>query len=112
MDRKIENSIVDLYNLIALRKEEDYENSYTNYLFKQGLDKILKKIGEESTEVIISAKGNNNYEVIKEVCDLIYHLLVLLNSKNISLIEIQDELMKRKSKMGNLKAERKEIEVL
>lgn len=70
----------DLYEEIKLRKTQPREGSYTNYLFDKGLDKILKKVGEEATEVVIAAK-NDNQELIAEVSDLAYHLLVLLAEK-------------------------------
>ncbi len=77
------------------RKNNPKENSYTSYLFKEGEDKILKKIGEESTEVIIGAKNNDNQEVIYEISDLAYHLMVMMVDRGISLEEIRRELSKR-----------------
>lgn len=74
----------DLYEEIKLRKTQPREGSYTNYLFDKGLDKILKKVGEEATEVVIAAK-NDNQELIAEVSDLAYHLLVLLAEKKYSI---------------------------
>ena len=84
-----------LYQRIKNRKLDPQEGSYTNYLFDQGIDKILKKVGEESSEVIIGAKNNNQEEVIYETADLIYHILVLLNEMGISIQSIKDELYKR-----------------
>lgn len=84
-----------LYNLIARRKNNPVEGSYTNYLFTEGIDKICKKIGEESAEVIIGAKNASRDEMIYEIADLIYHLLVLLNLYEISLQEIFTELEQR-----------------
>ena len=84
---KLENSIRD-------RKENPVEGSYTNYLFREGLDKILKKVGEEATETIIAAKTKRD-DVIYEVSDLVYHLSVLLAELNISWDEIKTELEKR-----------------
>lgn len=83
-----------LYNIIMTRKENPQEGSYTSYLFKEGLDKILKKIGEESSEVIIGAK-NTREELIYEAGDLIYHFLVLLANEGITLGDIYQELEKR-----------------
>lgn len=108
MDKVLE----DLYRVILNRKESSEDGSYTKYLFTKGIDKILKKVGEESTEVIIAAKGNNKEEQVGEICDLTYHLLVLMAELNIHLSEIKDELSKRSEKISNLKEERKNIEVL
>lgn len=107
----MEEVIKNLYNTILDRKENKIENSYTNYLFAKGLDKILKKVGEESTEVIIAAKGENKEDRVNEICDLTYHLLVLMVELNIDIKDIKNELIKREEKIGNLKAERKNIEV-
>ena len=87
-------SIFDLYRLIEGRKTEKKEGSYTTYLFEKGLDKILKKVGEESTEVIIGAK-NSKQECVFEIADLAYHLLVLMVEMGISPDEILDELASR-----------------
>lgn len=84
-----------LFELIKSRKEERVEGSYTNYLFEEGIDKILKKVGEEATEVVIAAKNTDESELIYETSDLIYHLFVLLNEKNVSLEKIIKELEKR-----------------
>lgn len=84
-----------LYNLIKERKNTPKEGSYTNYLFDKGLDKILKKVGEESAEVIIGAKNENKEEVVYEISDLVYHLLVLMVYLNISIEEIKEELKGR-----------------
>lgn len=100
----------NLYNTVKSRKTERIENSYTNYLFDKGKEKILKKIGEESSEVIIAAMQSDKREIINELCDLIYHLQVLMVNENIELTEIEDELQKRSIKTGNLKSERKPVE--
>jgi len=84
-----------LAELIQHRKENPVEGSYTNYLLAQGTDKVCKKIGEEAAEVIIGAKNEDKDEIIYEVGDLIYHLLVLLNINKISLEEILTELESR-----------------
>lgn len=89
-----ENTLACLYQVILDRKMHPAEKSYTNYLFTKGTDKILKKIGEESSEVIIGAK-NNRDELIYESCDLIYHLLVLFANEDITLGDIYGELTKR-----------------
>jgi len=83
-----------LYDLIKGRKIEKREGSYTTYLFEKGLDKILKKVGEECTEVIIGSK-NSREEAIYEISDLAYHVLVLMVEMGISLEDIKDELAKR-----------------
>ncbi len=87
-------SIDKLYGLITERKRELPEGSYTTYLFKKGLDKILKKIGEEATEVIIGAK-NSREECIYELADLMYHSLVLMAETDITPSDIRSELAKR-----------------
>lgn len=84
-----------LYSLIEDRKTQPQEGSYTSYLFEKGLDKILKKVGEECTEVIIGAKGGSKEETVFEIADLTYHLLVLMSETGISLSEVIDELSKR-----------------
>ena len=81
--------------LIRGRKTEKKEGSYTTYLFEKGLDKILKKVGEESTEVIIAAKDRDREETIYEIADLAYHVMVLMVEAGISLEEIRDELARR-----------------
>ena len=88
-------SIYKLYELIRGRKINMTEGSYTTYLFNSGIDKILKKIGEESSEVIIGAKNDSKEEIIYELADLFYHSLVLMVEKNITLNDIKDELSKR-----------------
>lgn len=84
-----------LYDLLLGRKNQPQEGSYTSYLFEKGLDKILKKVGEESTEVIIAAKAEDRAETVYEVADLCYHVLVLLVHAGISLDEITTELSRR-----------------
>jgi phosphoribosyl-ATP pyrophosphohydrolase/phosphoribosyl-AMP cyclohydrolase len=86
-----------LYALIQKRDRERPKGSYTTYLFDQGLDKILKKLGEESAETIIAAKNDDNKGLIAEVSDLIYHLLVLLVERGVSLDEIRLELAQRRA---------------
>ena len=84
-----------LMKLIQGRKTEKKEGSYTTYLFEKGLDKILKKVGEESTEVIIAAKAEDKKETIYEIADLAYHVLVLMAQSGITLEEIRNELASR-----------------
>ena len=88
-------SFAELYNLVKNRKENPIEGSYTNYLFDKGVDKILKKVGEEATEVIIGAKNNDKQEVVYEVSDLAYHLIVLMIEQGITLEEVKLELANR-----------------
>lgn len=90
-----EFSLEGLMKLIEGRKTEKKEGSYTTYLFEKGLDKILKKVGEESTEVIIAAKAEDKKETIYEIADLAYHVMVLMVEAGISLEEIHDELASR-----------------
>ena len=84
-----------LMNLIQGRKTEKKEGSYTTYLFEKGLDKILKKVGEESTEVIIAAKDKDTKETIYEIADLAYHVMVMMAEMEIPLTDVTKELAKR-----------------
>jgi phosphoribosyl-ATP pyrophosphohydrolase/phosphoribosyl-AMP cyclohydrolase len=88
-------SMYGLLELIRGRKTEKTEGSYTTYLFEKGIDKILKKVGEESTEVIIAGKAGDKRETIYEIADLIYHLLVLMVEMDISIDDIIRELASR-----------------
>ena len=88
-------SYEQLFSLIRGRKTEKKEGSYTTYLFEKGLDKILKKVGEESTEVIIAAKAEDKKETIYEIADLTYHVMVLMIEAGISLEDIYRELASR-----------------
>ncbi len=88
----------NLYALIESRRRERPEGSYTTYLFDQGLDKILKKVGEESAETIIAAKNDDRNALVKESSDLLYHLVVLLVERGLSLEEVRDELVSRGKK--------------
>ena len=99
----------ELYEIIKSRKNTGQDGSYTKYLFEKGTDKILKKVGEECTEVIIASKGNDKQEIVNEICDLAYHILVLMADQNIDIKEIENELIKRRNKINNFKGERKEI---
>ena len=90
-----EFSLQGLMKLIEGRKTEKKEGSYTTYLFEKGIDKILKKVGEESTEVIIAAKADDKRETVYEIADLTYHVMVLMIEMGISLEDIFDELASR-----------------
>ncbi len=93
----------DLFRLIESRKAEMPENSYTTYLFEKGLDKILKKVGEEAAETIIAAKNADENEFIGEVADLVFHSLVLLVEKGVSLEKVSEKLGERHSKIQDSK---------
>ena len=90
-----EFSLEGLYDLLKGRKETLPEGSYTTYLFQKGIDKILKKVGEECTEVIIAAKADDKAETIYEIADLAYHVMVLMNEMGISMEEVHRELASR-----------------
>ncbi|MDD6096777.1 MAG: bifunctional phosphoribosyl-AMP cyclohydrolase/phosphoribosyl-ATP diphosphatase HisIE [Firmicutes bacterium] len=94
-DERQDFTLEALSELIEGRKTNPKEGSYTSYLFEKGLDKILKKVGEECTEVIIAAKGDDKPETIYEIADLTYHTLVLMLEMGISIKEIRDELSSR-----------------
>ena len=94
-ENRKEFSYQALFQLIRGRKEEKKEGSYTTYLFEKGLDKILKKVGEESTEVIIAAKAQDKAETIYEIADLAYHVMVLMIEAGIDLEDIHRELSSR-----------------
>jgi phosphoribosyl-ATP pyrophosphohydrolase/phosphoribosyl-AMP cyclohydrolase len=85
-----------LYELIQSRERERPAGSYTTYLFDEGLDKILKKVGEESAETIIAAKNDNDARLTAEASDLLYHLLVLLVARGVSLADVAEELASRR----------------
>lgn len=106
------NEVVKMFDVILDRKEHVEPGSYTNYLLDQGVSKICKKIGEESTEVVIAACMQSNEELVGEINDLLYHVLVLMAAKGISLDDIQAEMKKRALKEHNLKPQRKPIEKL
>ncbi|MCL1804850.1 MAG: phosphoribosyl-ATP diphosphatase [Clostridiales bacterium] len=95
--------IDELYEVVLDRKANPGEGSYTSYLFEQGLDKILKKCGEELSEVIIAAKNGSNEELKAEIGDLIYHVLVLMAQTGLGLEELYELLEERRKKTGNLK---------
>ena len=85
----------EVFGVIQDRKEHPKEGSYTNYLFDKGIDKILKKLGEEATEIVIAAKNPNPNEIKYEICDFLYHMMVLMAEKDITWEEIMEELAKR-----------------
>jgi len=94
-DERHEFSLEGLQKLIEGRKTEKKEGSYTTYLFEKGIDKILKKVGEECTEVIIAGKADDKAETIYEISDLVYHVLVLMIQMGISIDDIKKELASR-----------------
>lgn len=85
-----------LYDVILDRRENPRDGSYTNYLFDKGIDKMLKKVGEESAEVIIASKNSEKGELIYEIADLMYHLSVVMAHRDITWDNIYDELIKRR----------------
>lgn len=92
-----------LYQVVTDRKNNPQEGSYTCYLFDKGLDKILKKVGEESAETIIAAKNGVQGETVGEISDLLYHLTVMMVEQKIPLDAVLEELDRRSAKIGNLK---------
>lgn len=94
-DTITEFSLDGLYALLQGRKEQMPQGSYTSYLFEKGLDKILKKVGEESTEVIVAGKGGDKAETVYEIADLAYHVMVLMVQMGISVEDIHNELASR-----------------
>jgi len=97
------NAFEQMETVIAQRRAEPQEKSYTCYLFEQGLDKILKKVGEECAETIIAAKNGDKMEVINEINDVFYHIMVMMNVCGVSLEDICAEMERRAEKIGNLK---------
>ena len=100
---KDRDSLYVLRDVIRERRKSPQEGSYTCYLFDQGLDKILKKCGEENAEMIIAAKNNSKEELAGEISDLFYHILVMMEEKEIPLEMVMDILEERSQKIGNLK---------
>ncbi|MEE3427645.1 MAG: phosphoribosyl-ATP diphosphatase [Ruminococcus sp.] len=100
MDDKV---LKALYETVLNRRDNKKEGSYTCYLLDKGLDKILKKVGEECSETIIAAKNGDNSETVYEISDLIYHLMVMMVDQGIELDDVLKELDKRSEKTGNLK---------
>ncbi len=93
----------ELYKVIEDRRANPQEGSYTCYLFDQGLDKILKKVGEECAETIIAAKNGKKEDTVGEIADLFYHVLVMMVNEGIPLTDVTAELDRRGQKIGNLK---------
>ena len=92
-----------LYEVVLDRRDHPQEGSYTCYLFEKGLDKILKKCGEECSEVIIAAKNGKQEDTVGELADLLYHLTVLMVNEGIPFEAVEQELARRHQKQGNLK---------
>ena len=97
------NIFHEVYDVIADRQVHPVEKSYTNYLLEQGVDKICKKVGEEASETIIAAKNNNKEELIGEISDLFYHVLVLMYQQGIQVEDIEEKLRERHQISGNKK---------
>ncbi|MDO5015177.1 MAG: phosphoribosyl-ATP diphosphatase [Clostridia bacterium] len=99
----MDNIIKELLKVIEDRQKNPLEKSYTCYLLDEGTDKILKKIGEECSETIIAVKNKDKVEIVNEICDLIYHLLVMTVNEEIDIEDIEEELKNRTQKQKNLK---------
>ena len=97
------DTLKNLYAVVEDRKANPQEGSYTCYLFEKGLDKILKKVGEECAETIIAAKNGVQEDTVGEISDLIYHLTVMMVQSGIPLEAVMNELDTRSAKIGNLK---------
>lgn len=101
------NILEEIYEMINDRKYNPKEKSYTNYLLNEGIDKICKKVGEEATETVIAAKNTDKDELIGEICDLIYHVEVLMYDRGITIEEIKQKLEQRHMFEGNKKIQNK-----
>ena len=109
--RKMKDTFSELYEVVMSRKEEKQEGSYTCYLFEKGLDKILKKVGEECSETIIAAKNADMFkddadkknDLVGEISDLYYHIAVMMAQVGVTPEDVNAELEKRSLKTGNLK---------
>lgn len=93
----------ELYQTVLSRKSSKEEGSYTCYLFEKGIDKILKKCGEECTEMVIAAKNADNEELKNEIADLMYHIMVMCVERGLDWSEVEEVLEQRSNKSGNLK---------
>jgi len=93
----------DMYDVIVDRRANPQEGSYTCYLFEKGLDKILKKCGEECTEMVIAAKNNDKEELVNEINDLLYHMEVLMAQCGVTVEDVEKIMEERAAKIGNLK---------
>ncbi len=103
------NEFAVLYDTVIDRKNNPEEGSYTAYLYSKGEEKILKKVGEECTEVIIASLSQSKEDLVNELGDLFYHVMVLMAQKGVTLEEVEAELARRSQKKHNLKAERKPV---
>ena len=99
----MDGTLERLYSVVLSRKTDPQEGSYTCYLFDKGLDKILKKVGEECAETVIAAKNGVPSDTVGEISDLIYHLMVMMAEQGIPLEDVLTELDRRARKIGNLK---------
>jgi len=97
------NSFEQMEAVIRQRRSEPQQGSYTCYLFEKGLDKILKKVGEECAETIIAAKNGDKEELVGEINDVLYHMMVMMDECGISLADVCKEMDQRSAKIGNLK---------
>ncbi len=93
----------EMYDVIINRRDNPQEGSYTCYLFDKGLDKILKKCGEECTEMVIAAKNHDNEELANEINDVLYHMAVLMAERGLTVEEVDGIMRERSKKIGNLK---------
>lgn len=97
------DSFKQMYDVVVDRRANPQEGSYTCYLFEKGLDKILKKCGEECTEMVIAAKNNDKDELANEINDLLYHMIVLMAQCGVSVEDVDKIMQERSLKIGNLK---------
>ncbi|HBJ24687.1 MAG TPA: phosphoribosyl-ATP diphosphatase [Ruminococcaceae bacterium] len=93
----------DMYDVVVDRRANPQEGSYTCYLFDKGIDKILKKCGEECTEMVIAAKNNDKDELANEINDLLYHMIVMMVDRGVTVEDIESIMVERSKKIGNLK---------
>lgn len=93
----------DMYDVVVDRRANSQEGSYTCYLFDKGIDKILKKCGEECTEMVIAAKNNDKDELANEINDLLYHMIVMMVDRGVTVEDIETIMVERSKKIGNLK---------
>ena len=93
----------EMYDVIINRRANPQEGRYTCYLFEKGLDKILKKCGEECTEMVIAAKNHDNDELVNEINDLFYHVAVLMAENGVTVEAVDEVMRERSKKIGNLK---------
>ena len=93
----------DMYDVVVDHRANPQEGSYTCYLFDKGIDKILKKCGEECTEMVIAAKNNDKDELANEINDLLYHMIVMMVDRGVTVEDIETIMVERSKKIGNLK---------